>query len=239
MKLIYNKPLRVVKRYYLYFLPISIVFSCSLEDTPYNPCSKVYNTETLQVASRSRDWVNFTKLQELKYINQFNDTMMLTVTHLFEPVDGNSLQFKILCPEDSLQMSVVNYSTRVLFSKLTNSTKFSKLLAIEFSLDVVVDETKSNLDDIQMADVLQIYIQLKNPPLDPKRILVLQIPILDRGFQDALLGTYAFFNTIKLGKYQFANVYSNYENEDQLKVYYSNQGLIAFDIENNLFVFEP
>jgi hypothetical protein len=127
----------------------------------------------------------------------------------------------------SIYYTILEYQNK--FDVIEGNTNLS---AIDINIDVLLDEKTSDLDDAQLADVLKIIFHFKNAI----PYLVLQFPILDRGYATALENTYEFQSSLSLRNKTFTRVYFNYENNEELKAYYSESGLLGFEIQNELFL---
>ncbi len=209
--------------------------SCSQEEADYNPCLVNRRIEDPRPSQHSLEWLpDFSNGQN---IYGTNSNEKINFESVFHQEFSESLQssFKIQCPQDSTQCSKVNYTSFEYINSYNVSSPTGNLAAIKISLDVLVDELNSNLDDIKIFDYLKIDFIIRLSSSTYKTIGVLQFPVLDRGYEQMFPYNYKFLPSIVLNNTIYKNVYCNYENVEQLKVYYNETGLVAFEINGTLY----
>lgn len=224
---------------FIFYLQIFFT-SCRNEESVYNPCLKHYQTEDFRPSNVSLSWAVFLDHQNLIFENENGEQTKFTVTTANEITESLKSLFIIVCPEDSFQTSEVNYKTFEYLTICNKTEGKTSLNAILVHLDVILDELHSNLDKVKLADIVNIDFRVKpNGSSDSTTTRILEFPVLERGYKDALSAAYLHLDSIQLNHQVFYDVYYNYDNSEQLKVYYSRAGLLAFQIDGELFVKKP
>lgn len=205
---------------------------CKTDEEVYNSCKKRYQLEILLPATSSLDWVPFNENKELFFSNAAGKKMRLKQQQFHQLEESKNSHYKIPCPRDSMQFSSVYYSTHRYVSTYIFEDTSLNIQSLDIFVDVLLDELTSNLDKFNLLDVLEVEAQQIKPQTN---LQLLEIPILDRGYHNALLTGSEFYSSLILNQQNFTNVFVNYENSEQIKIYYSPQGLVAFEIEAQLY----
>ncbi len=223
-------------KFWIICLCCLFIQSCQKEENTFNPCSIHFQYDPYTPASKSLDWIPYFENQELLFSNNKGVTIKLKRVINNEIAESLKSFFKIRCPHDSLQTSIIDYTTFEYRNQFIVTEGETTLLAIDIHVDVILDNQNSNLVDVKLADILILDFKIKKSGGNETTSTVLQFPILDRGYKEALAFGYIFYSSILLNNIFFTEVFSNYENNEQLRVYYSIQGLLGFEIQGDLFI---
>lgn len=211
-----------------------ILTNCNTSEFEYEPCKRHYELESLKPSDHSMDWIPYHTGQTLIATNQSGSTIPFKVDSF--PVISKSDRsfFEIPCYEDSSQTNQVFYSSFIYQLKLINQTEFLPIREIHITLYVFLDEINSRLDQLKMADILEIYFVSNNGnPLDEK-IRTLRFPVLDRGVSNIFKSNFRFFSNLIISGKNFEQVYTNYEINEKFKVFYSDKGLLGFELPDGI-----
>lgn len=212
------------------------LLSCNKEEPVYNACLRHFQLEALTPATKSLDWIPYSENHVLLFSNDKGSIIKLTRMNLNEIRESLKSFIKIPCPNDSLQTTYIDYITFEYQNKFIVTEGNTSLSEIEMNVDVILDERNSNLDDPKLADILKLNFRFKKPGQAESTLKVLEFPILDRGYIDALSMGYLYHPSVTLHSKSFAEVFTNYENDEQIKAYYSINGLLGFEMQGDLFV---
>jgi hypothetical protein len=212
------------------------LLSCNKDDQVYNACLKRFQYENLIPSTRSLEWIPYGENQVLLFSNDKGSIIKLIRKSYNEVNESLKSFIQIPCPNDSLQTAYIDYSTLEYQNIFVVAEGNTTLTEIDMNVDVILDEKHSNLDDAKLADILKLNFKFKKSSQVELNQKVLEFPILDRGYTDALALAYLFYSSVILHSKSYSEVYTNYENEEQIKAYYSINGLLGFEIQGDLFV---
>jgi hypothetical protein len=224
---------RIIVHRCLFFL--ILWFSCSPDDSVYNPCLTHLRIDNPRPSQHSLNWMPAFGGPQLIY--QTLSGKEITLEPSTEQFYRESLHsnFNISCPQDTSQISKVDYTSLEYQNVYYVSSPIGQLAAIQISLDVLVDELNSDLDDIKLVDFLKIDFIIRLSSSTTKSVRVLQFPVLDRGYIQSFPYDYKLHNSIQLNNINYRNVFSNYEINEQILVYYNDSGLIGFEFDGEIY----
>jgi len=224
----------------LFFLGLSVLIltNCNAPETEFEPCSRHYELESLEPAGVSTQWIPYHSGQILLASSQTGAACVFKVDTY--PIISNSERsfFEIPCYEDSSKTNQVFYSSRVYQCKLINQTALVAIREIHITLYVFLDEKNSQLDQLKMADILEISLVINNGSQAGEKVHTLKFPVLDRGISNLFKSNYAFDPELIVAGKILHQVYSNYETHEKYKIFYSVQGLLGFELpDGNQYLF--
>ena len=223
---------------FLFLILLTFNFlNCSNSDADFDPCTRHYELEALKPAEFSNQWIPYFKGQILQAKSNNAAPIPFQVDSFPILIHGDRSFFEIPCYEDSTKTNRVFYSSLAYQCKLVNQSKLLDLREIHISLYVLLDELESKLDKLKLADILEIDFVLMDTGISNTKRFILQCPVLDRGFANAFKSNYKFDSNLTLNGKTFLNVYSNYELADKFKVYYSDQGILGFEMPDGSFYY--
>lgn len=224
----------------LLFLGLSILIltNCNAPETEFEPCSRHYELESLEPAEVSTQWIPYHTGQILQASSQTGPSCTFKVDSF--PIISKSERsfFEIPCYEDSLKTNQVFYSSKVYQCKLINQTAWLTIREIHITLYVFLDEKNSQLEQLKMADILEISLVINNGTLPGENVHTLKFPVLDRGISNLFKSNFAFDTELIVAGKNLQQVYSNYEINEKYKIFYSAQGLLGFELpDGNQYLF--
>lgn len=215
-----------------------ILINCNTSEFEYDPCKRHYELESLKPSEHSTNWIPYHTGQTLFFTDQSGSTIRFKVDSFPIISKTDRSFFDIPCYEDSTKSNQVFYSSLVYQAKLINQTAFFSIREIYITLYVFLDELNSQLDQLKMADILEISFVLNNSNPPDEKILILKFPVLDRGVSNIFKSNYTFFPELIVAGKKLQQVYSNYEINEKFKVFYSDKGLLGFELpDGNQYFF--
>jgi len=204
--------------------------NCMPSDSGFDPCSRHYELDSLEPAEASTHWIPYFTGQMLQAKSLAIGVIPFRVDSVPILINSERSFFEIPCYEDSLKINRVFYTSLMYQCKLINLSKLLAVREIHISLYVLLDELNSKLDKLKLADILEVDFILSEAGQSNTKRMVIQFPVLDRGFANTFKSNFKFDPELILGGKIFKNVYSNYEINDKLKVYYSDLGILGFEL---------
>ena len=213
---------------------VLILTNCNVPESDFEPCSRHYELESLRPAEVSFDWIPYHSGQILIASSQTGATCPFRVDSF--PIISKSERsfFEIPCYEDSSKTNQVFYASRVYQCKLINQTALVAIREIHITLYVFLDELNSQLDQLKMADILEISLVINNGTQADEKVHTLKFPVLDRGISNLFKSNYAFDPELIVAGKKLQQVYSNYETNEKYKIFYSVQGLLGFELPDGM-----
>ncbi len=211
---------------------ISIFWACNQEGSLSNPCTRHFELESLKPSDYSKVWLPYQTGQNLIFRNNQSETMLFLVDQTNVPLKSDRKVFYVPCYEDSTQLNDVYYTDLSYQTSWINKDSTSNLRSILIERSVIIDDQTSRLDQLNLADILSIRFHLRLPDRSVYEFGVLQFPVFYRGYTHALKSSYSYSSSVEIAGMIFQNVYSNYENNEHLKVYYTENGLVGFELMN-------
>lgn len=212
--------------------------NCNALESEFEPCSRHYELEALKPAEFSTNWIPYHNGQILVAKNQSGSTIPFRVDSFPMISKSERSYFEIPCYEDSSKTNQVFYTSMVYQGRLINQTASFAIREIHITLYVFLDEINSQLDQLKLADILEIAFVLNNSKPSGEKVLTLRFPVLDRGISTLYKSNYTFYPELIVAGKKLQQVYTNYEINEKFKVFYSDQGLLGFELpDGNQYLF--
>ncbi|HEX5625657.1 MAG TPA: hypothetical protein VFX48_06565 [Saprospiraceae bacterium] len=208
--------------------------ACHREEPSYDPCAKTLQTDALWPAAVSRDWAPLPDSGILVFRNETGKAIRFRIFEHLVPGPTGSSFFTLPCARDPKRKQNVNFSTFGYRSEWINTDSLHPIRSVIMLVDVLLDPFNSQLDQLRLSDVLRIQLTLRES--EETFFELLAIPILDRGYPEALSGSYRYTAQLMLGGQSFQQVFSNYENSRQITAYCQPTGLLALQFGQELFL---